>query len=94
MFALMLASSQISVGQNNITMNSPPLPGIYEASGSITLLPGFSFTASQGNSLTLRINSGNLDLATFETYYSGTQYGYTKFYNGDYYLIDNTQSNL
>ena len=39
----------------SIIMSSTPAPGVYEATESITLLPGFSFTASSGNSLTLRI---------------------------------------
>jgi hypothetical protein len=39
----------------NMTMSSTPAPGVYEATESITLQPGFSFTASPGNSLTLRI---------------------------------------
>ena len=56
---LLAAGMMISVhlaGQPNIIMDSTPAPGVYEASESITLLPGFSFTASSGNSLTLRIN--------------------------------------
>ena len=52
---LMLATVQITYGQH-INMNSTPAPGVHEASGSITLQPGFSFTASPGSSLTLRIN--------------------------------------
>ena len=51
----MMISAHLA-GQNHITMDSTPAPGVYEASGSITLLPGFSFKASTGNSLTLRIN--------------------------------------
>ena len=39
----------------NIIMNSTPAPGVYEAYESITLQPGFSFSASSGNSLTLKI---------------------------------------
>jgi hypothetical protein len=39
----------------DITMSSTPAPGVYEATESITLQPGFSFTATPGNSLTLRI---------------------------------------
>ncbi|MDR2886829.1 MAG: hypothetical protein LBV26_02330 [Bacteroidales bacterium] len=57
--AMMLATVQISSGQNNIIMNSTPAAGVYEAGESITLLPGFSFTASPGNSLTLRIVPDN-----------------------------------
>ena len=54
--AIMLATSQILKGQQqHIVMNSPPAPGVYEASESITLQPGFSFTATQSNSLTLKI---------------------------------------
>ncbi|MDR2886827.1 MAG: hypothetical protein LBV26_02320, partial [Bacteroidales bacterium] len=57
--ALALITFQVSEGQNNITMNSTPAPGVYEAGESITLQPGFSFTASPGNSLTLRIAPDN-----------------------------------
>ena len=53
MVAMMLATAQISKGQQHIVMNSPPASGIYEATESITLQPGFSFTASSGNSLML-----------------------------------------
>jgi len=59
--ALMLATAQISKGQQqHIVMNSPPAPGIYEATESITLQPGFSFTASSGNSLTLFFTNKNI----------------------------------
>ena len=54
MVAMMLATAQISKGQQQyIVMNSPPAPGVYEATESITLQPGLSFTATSGNSLTL-----------------------------------------
>ena len=54
-----------NTGQHHITMDSIPAPGVYDASGSITLLPGFSFTTDPVSSLTLRIipdscNTGNL----------------------------------
>ena len=52
MVALLLVTAQISKGQQHIVMNSPPASGIYEATESITLQPGFSFTASSSNSLT------------------------------------------
>ena len=64
MVAIMLVTVQMSNGQQqHIIMNSPPAPGVYEATESIALLPGFSFTATQANSLTLKIfdpcNTGN-----------------------------------
>ena len=43
----------------HIIMNSTPAPGIYEATESITLQPGFSFSASQGNSLTEQLKINN-----------------------------------
>ena len=94
MFTLILANIQIAVGQNNDTliMNNTPPAGIYEATKSIILQPGFSFTASPGNSLTLRINSS--DTGRFKTRYSDWQKGYTKKIGNLYYLIDDTQSNL
>ena len=56
MAVIMLATAQMLKGQQqHIVMNSPPVPGVYEAGESITLQPGFSFTATSGNSLTLRI---------------------------------------
>jgi hypothetical protein len=58
-FAMILTTVHVSQGQNNIIMNSTPAAGVYEAGESITLLPGFSFTASAGNSLTLRIAPDN-----------------------------------
>ena len=54
---MMLATAQMLKGQQqHIIMNSPPAPGVYEAGESITLQPGFSFTATQNNSLTLKIS--------------------------------------